>query len=107
MLLLAAADTEPDEIVSDYMEAVRLGDLRAATANRNNAEPGIDALCRAQDTTTEGAFRAAIAGLDVNRVLAAPKLSLPRPEGTLDVAGNALASVAAAVAISNSSVNGR
>ena len=97
MLLLAAADTEPGEIVSDYMETVRLGDLRAATANRNNAEPGIDALCRAQGTTTEGAFRAAIAGLDVNRVLAAAKLSLRDRKALLTWRGTLLANVAAVV----------
>lgn len=44
MLLLAAIDTEPDAIVDDYLETVRLADLRAATANRNNAEAKIEAL---------------------------------------------------------------
>jgi hypothetical protein len=79
------------------MEMVRLGDLRAASADRNNAEPEIDALCRAQGTTTEGAFRAAVAGLDVHRVLAAARLS-PRDRtalmtwrGTLHPAGSPLA----------------
>jgi protein-tyrosine phosphatase len=77
MLLLTAAGTEPGEIVDDYMETVRLGDLRAATANRNNAEPEIDAFCRALGTTTEGAFRAAVAGLDLARLLTAAQLSPP------------------------------
>lgn len=75
MLLLAAVDTEPDQIVGDYMETVRIGDLRAATANRNNAEPEIDALCRSLGTTTEGAFRSAVTGLDLARVLTAAQLS--------------------------------
>lgn len=75
MLLLTAAGTDPDQITDDYMETVRLGGLRAATANRNNDEPGIDAFCRALGTTTEGAFRAAVAGLDLDRVLTESGLS--------------------------------
>jgi protein-tyrosine phosphatase len=69
MLLLAAIDAEPDAIVDDYLETVRLADLRAATANRNNAEPKIEALCQTYGTTTEGAFRAALAGLDLEALL--------------------------------------
>jgi len=46
VLLLAAIDTKPDAIVDDYLETVRLADLRAATSNRNNAEPEIEALCQ-------------------------------------------------------------
>ena len=75
MLLLAAAGAEPGQIVDDYMETVRLGDLRASTANRNNYEAEIDAFCRTLGTTTEGAFRAAVAGLDLARVLTAAGLS--------------------------------
>jgi protein-tyrosine phosphatase len=75
MLLLTAAGTEPGQIIDDYMETVRLGDLRAATANRNNDEHEIDAFCRALGTTTEGAFRAAVDGLDLDRVLTASGLS--------------------------------
>lgn len=65
MVLLAAIDTEPDDIVDDYLETVRLGDRRAAMAERPNAEPDIDALCRRHGTTTEGAFRAALEGFDL------------------------------------------
>jgi protein-tyrosine phosphatase len=36
MLLLAAASVGTDEIVDDYLETVRRGDLRAARANGNN-----------------------------------------------------------------------
>jgi len=75
MLLLAAIDAEPDAIVDDYLETVRLADLRAATANRNNAEPTIEALCQTYGTTTEGAFRAAISGLDLSAILASAGLS--------------------------------
>jgi len=69
MLLLAAAETDADEIVDDYLKTVRLGDARAASANRNNAEPAIEALCREHGTTTEDAFRAAVDGLDLSTLL--------------------------------------
>lgn len=67
LLLLAAADVETEEIVSDYMETVRLGAVRAAAADRNNAEPMIEQLCATRGTTTEGAFRDAIRQLDLAR----------------------------------------
>ncbi|WP_255572971.1 tyrosine-protein phosphatase [Cryobacterium sandaracinum] len=73
MLLLAAIDTEPDAIVDDYLETVRLADLRAATSKRNNAEPEIEALCQTYGTTTEGAFRSALLGLVT--LLASPELN--------------------------------
>jgi protein-tyrosine phosphatase len=69
MLLLAAVDTDPDEIVLDYLETVRLGDVRAASGNRNNDEPAIEALCRDYGTTTEMAFRAAVDGLVLEKLL--------------------------------------
>lgn len=65
LLLLAAADVETEAIVDDYLETVRLGDARAASANRNNAEPAMEEICRTHGTTTEGAFRDAVAGLDL------------------------------------------
>jgi protein-tyrosine phosphatase len=74
MLLLAAADVEPDQVVFDYMETVRLGVVRAAAAKRNNAEPMIEQLCATQGTTTEGAFRAAVEQLDLVRFYAAANL---------------------------------
>ncbi len=75
MLLLTAIDAEPDAIVDDYLETVRRADLRAATSNRNNAEPTIEALCQTYGTTTEGAFRAALAGLDLAALLASVGVS--------------------------------
>ena len=75
MLLLAAIGTEPESIVDDYLETVRLGDLRAVSGNRNNAEPLLNELCVAHGTTTEGAFRAAVAGLDLSEFLEASGLS--------------------------------
>lgn len=69
LLLLTAANTHADEIVADYLETVRRGDLRAAAENRNNAEADLDALCRAHGTTTEGAFRTAVESVDLEGVL--------------------------------------
>jgi protein tyrosine/serine phosphatase len=74
MLLLAASDVEHDDIVDDYLETVRLGEVRAASANRNNAEPQLEALCAASGTTTGGAFRQALAGLDLATFFAASGL---------------------------------
>jgi hypothetical protein len=71
MLLLVAASVEVEEIVDDYLETVRRGDLRAAQVNRKNDEAVIEELCRSRGTTTEGAFRSALAGLDLAAVLAA------------------------------------
>lgn len=71
MLLLALADVEADEIVDDYMETVRLADARAAARNCDNAEPRLEAMCATLGTTTEGAFRQALAGLDLDAFLAA------------------------------------
>jgi protein-tyrosine phosphatase len=70
LLLLAAVHTEPEEIVDDYLETVRLGDQRAMSSMRSNVEPDIEALCKSQGTTTEGAFRSALASLNLDAVLA-------------------------------------
>jgi len=70
MLLLLAARTEPEEIVADYMETIRRGELRAAHAKRSNDEPDLDAFCRTHGTTTEGAFRDALAAVEVDTLLA-------------------------------------
>lgn len=69
MLLLSSAGVESDDIVDDYLETVRRGDIRAVWSYRNNDEPAIEAYCQSLGTTTEGAFRSALAALDVNRVL--------------------------------------
>lgn len=75
MLLLDGVGVEPEEIVDDYLETVRRGDLRAATLNRNNDEPAIEALCGSHGTTTEAAFRSALAALDVDRVISEGPMS--------------------------------
>lgn len=75
LLLLKAASAQVEEIVDDYLETVRLGDLRAASMNRDNDESGLEAICQAHGTTTECAFRAAVASLDLDKVLRANNLS--------------------------------
>lgn len=75
LLLLRAAGTEPGDIVDDYLETVRLGDVRAASSKRNNAESTIEQLCQARGTTTEGAFRTVVEQLDLESVLDVSGLS--------------------------------
>jgi hypothetical protein len=65
----------PECIVDDYLETVRLGDARAARSNRNNAEPMLEELCRQHGTTTEGAFRNALAKFDLQTFLDAAEFS--------------------------------
>jgi hypothetical protein len=75
MLLLSAVSVDHEAIVDDYLETVRLADLRAVGSNRNNVEPMLDELCQLHGTTTEGAFRAALAGLDLDGFIEAAGLS--------------------------------
>lgn len=75
MLLLSAIDVEPEAVVDDYLETVRLGDLRAVSSNRNNVEPMLNELCGRHGTTTEGAFRAALAGFDLDGFIEAAGLT--------------------------------
>jgi protein-tyrosine phosphatase len=67
MLLLAAVGTAPDAIVGDYLETVRLGEVRANASQLDNMEPRLERFCRAHGTTTEGAFRTALDGVDFSR----------------------------------------
>lgn len=69
MLLLAAAGAEPADIVGDYMESVRNGAALAAGAGRQDNEPALEAICRAHGSTTEGAFRLAVEGLNLAALL--------------------------------------
>ncbi|MET4540855.1 protein-tyrosine phosphatase [Arthrobacter bambusae] len=75
MILLSAANGGTEEIVDDYLETVRLGDVQAASDNRNNAESLLNELCERHGTTTEGAFRTALAGLDLHGFIEAAGLS--------------------------------
>jgi len=69
MVLLSIAGVGPEAIVDDYLETVRLGDVRAASANRNNDEARIEELLAGYRTTTEQAFRDALSGLDLDTLL--------------------------------------
>ena len=90
LVLLTAAGVEPEAIVDDYLETVRVGDARAATGNRNEAEAQIEELCAQFGTSTEQAFRDAQTGLALDRVLDAGGISPADREalhswrGTLD-----------------------
>jgi protein-tyrosine phosphatase len=44
-------------------------------STRNNAEPELDMICRANGTSTQGAFQAVVAALDLEQVLAAAGMS--------------------------------
>lgn len=76
MLLLCAAQTESEEIVEDYLETVRLGGTRAARAGRIDDEADLEALCQGQgtSTSTEVAFRSALASLHFEALLGAAGL---------------------------------
>ncbi|MGO4585020.1 tyrosine-protein phosphatase [Arthrobacter sp. 2RAF6] len=81
MALLHAIGTDPECIVDDYLETVRLGDARAANGERNNAEPRLEELCRQHGTTTEAAFRDALANFDLQTFLDAAELADKDREG--------------------------
>jgi protein-tyrosine phosphatase len=75
MLLLSAIDTKTDEIADDYLETVRRGEIRAVQAGRDNDEPRLQAFCRGHGTTTEKAFRDALATLEFEALL--DRLGMP------------------------------
>ncbi len=89
MLLLSAIDTKPDEIARDYLETVRRGEIRAARVGRPNDEPSLEAFCRGHGTTTERAFRDALAALELETLLqrsgmsAADRVALRSWRGTV------------------------
>ncbi|GEN79646.1 tyrosine-protein phosphatase [Actinotalea fermentans] len=75
MLLLSLVGVEPDAIVDDYLETVRNADALAQATGRENDEPVRDAILARRGSSTEKAFREALAGLDVETLLAAAELS--------------------------------
>ncbi len=75
LLLLAAVDTEPEEIVDDYLETVRLGEARGVRLGRENPEPGLDLLLQKHGTSTEESFRNAVKGLEISDFLKTTSLS--------------------------------
>ncbi len=68
-ILLSAVDTVPEAIVDDYLETVRRASAGAGSGNRPDAEAELEAFCATYGTSTEGAFRGALAGLDVGALL--------------------------------------
>lgn len=64
LLLLSAVDTEPEAIVDDYLETVRLGELRGRRLGRENPEPGLERLLQKHGITTEDSFRKAVRELE-------------------------------------------
>lgn len=70
LLLLAAADAEPEAIIDDYMETVRRGEARGARIGKANPEPALDLLCQTYGTTTEGAFRSVVGELEYSDFVA-------------------------------------
>ncbi len=71
MLLLSLAGAHPDAIVDDYLETVRSADALAAATGRENDEPLREAILARRGSSTEQAFRDALAGLDLDAFLAA------------------------------------
>lgn len=64
LLLLSAVNTEPEEIIEDYLETVRLGEVRGKRLGRENPEPGLEQLLQEHGTSTEDSFRRVVAELE-------------------------------------------
>lgn len=75
LLLLLAVDTQPEEIVEDYLETIRLGEVRGKQLGRENPEPGLEQLLQLHGTTTEESFRRTIAKLEFSDFLKNTRLS--------------------------------
>ena len=75
LLLLAAVNTEPEEIVDDYLETVRRGEMRGQRLGRDNPEPGLDRLLQKHGTSTEASFRKAVRELEISDFLGDADLS--------------------------------
>lgn len=70
LALLAVVGVEPGAIVDDYLETMVNHPALMAAAGRPDEEARIEELCRAHGTTNADAFRAAVAGFDVDRFVA-------------------------------------
>lgn len=67
LALLTLADVEPQAIVDDYLLTVRTSDALFASIGKPGQEARIEALCAEHGTTVADAFRAVVAGFDVDR----------------------------------------
>jgi len=75
LLLLLAVGAEPDDIVDDYLETIRLGPERSANQGQPDMEPAIAAFLAERGTTSEAAFRDAMAGIDLHALFDAAGLT--------------------------------
>ena len=69
-ILLTIAGVEEDAIVADYLETIANAGAMAIGQGRPNDEPAVAVFLAARGTTSEAAFRAFLAGLDVEGLLA-------------------------------------
>lgn len=70
-VLLRIAGATDDAIVQDYLASIANAPALAAARGRPDEEPAVAALLASRGTTSETAFRAFLAGLDVDALLAA------------------------------------
>jgi protein tyrosine/serine phosphatase len=75
LLLLAIADVEPEEIIDDYLETIRLGEARGKRLARDNPEPVLEALLQKHGTSTEGSFRNVVKTFELSDFLKRTTLS--------------------------------
>jgi protein-tyrosine phosphatase len=68
-ILLVLADVEEDAIVADYLETITHADALAIGQGRPSKETAVAELLASRGTTSEEAFRAFLAGLDVEALL--------------------------------------
>jgi protein-tyrosine phosphatase len=69
LLLLLAVGADPEDIVDDYLETIRLGPERSANSGEQDMEPLIVGLLAEHGTTSERAFRDAMSGVDLDALL--------------------------------------
>ena len=69
-ILLVLADVEEDAIVADYLETIANAGALAIGQGRPSKEAAVADLLASRGTTSEEAFRAFLAGLDVAALLA-------------------------------------
>lgn len=67
LALLTIAGVEPEAIVADYLVTVEKAPALLASIGVPSNEDKIEALCAEHGTTVADAFRAAVAGFDVDR----------------------------------------
>lgn len=70
LAVLTLADVEPDAVVEDYLVTTAVSDELFASIGVHGQEARIEALCADHGTTVADAFRAVVAGFDVDRFIA-------------------------------------